>query len=116
MLLCRENFLTSCLEFQRDIDDKDNSKMRTLLSEKDFLQSEIHNLDKKNRVLKNSVLAFEEEILEDLHRSNSGYIFSSYCIYEFSTPLLTFNFCRKLGQALPLSLYLCVLVGSGYFS
>lgn len=48
--------------------------MRTLLSEKDSLENEIQLLEKKNNVLKNSVLAFVEEILEDLHSSNSGNI------------------------------------------
>jgi hypothetical protein len=46
--------------------------VRTLLSEKYSLENEIQLLDEKNSVLKNSVLAFVEEILEDLHNSNSG--------------------------------------------
>jgi hypothetical protein len=46
--------------------------VRTLLSEKYSLENEIKLLDEKNSVLKNSVLAFVEEILEDLHDSNSG--------------------------------------------
>ncbi|KAJ1400284.1 hypothetical protein SESBI_29668 [Sesbania bispinosa] len=66
-----ENFTAMCLEFQREIDEKENCKVRSLLSEKDSLENEIQLLDKKNNVLKNSVLAFVEEILEDLHSSNS---------------------------------------------
>jgi hypothetical protein len=46
--------------------------VRTLLSKKYSLENEIKLLDEKNSVLKNSVLAFVEEILEDLHDSNSG--------------------------------------------
>lgn len=69
---CRENFTALCLEFQREIEKRENCKVRTLLSEKDSLENEIQLLDKKNNVLKNSVLAFVEEILEDLHSSNSG--------------------------------------------
>ncbi|GAU28563.1 hypothetical protein TSUD_269030 [Trifolium subterraneum] len=68
----REEFTAQCLEFQREIDNKENFKVRTLLSEKYSLENEIKLLDEKNSVLKNSVLAFVEEILEDLHNSNSA--------------------------------------------
>ncbi|KAK9996417.1 hypothetical protein SO802_021103 [Lithocarpus litseifolius] len=67
-----EGFTTLCLEFQRDIDIGKNDELRALLSEKDLLENEIHLLDKKNNALKNSMLAFVEEILEDLHKSNSA--------------------------------------------
>ncbi|XP_019451690.1 PREDICTED: uncharacterized protein LOC109353781 isoform X2 [Lupinus angustifolius] len=66
----REDFTTLCLEFQRDIDKRKNCDVRILLSEKDSLENEIQLLEKKSNVLKNSVLAFVEEILEDLHSSN----------------------------------------------
>lgn len=72
---CRKNFTALCLEFQREIDNRENCNVRTLLSEKDSLENEIQLLDKKNSVLKNSVLAYVEEILEDLHSSNSGNIY-----------------------------------------
>ncbi|XP_020972829.1 uncharacterized protein LOC110269378 [Arachis ipaensis] len=52
--------------------DEKRCEARTLLSEKHSLENEIQLLDKKNDVLKNSVLAFVEEILEDLHSSNSA--------------------------------------------
>ncbi|KAK7263899.1 hypothetical protein RJT34_31498 [Clitoria ternatea] len=68
----RENFITLSLEFQRAIDKREDCEVRALLSEKDSLENEIQLLDKKNNVLKNSVLAFVEEILEDLHSSNSA--------------------------------------------
>ncbi|XP_028181555.1 uncharacterized protein LOC114368521 [Glycine soja] len=71
----RENFTTLCLEFQREIDKREDCEVRVLLSEKHSLENEIQLLDKKNNVLKNSVLAFVEEILENLHSSNSGSIF-----------------------------------------
>lgn len=83
MFLCRENFTTLCLEFQRDIDKRENCEVRTLLSEKDSLEIEIQLLDKKNNVLKNSVLAFVEEILEDLHNSNSG----NMVFYVYLSPM-----------------------------
>lgn len=68
----REEFTAHCLEFQREIDNRENCKVRTLLAEKYSLENEIQLLDEKNCVLKNSVLAFVEEILEDLHNSNSA--------------------------------------------
>ncbi|CAL0334289.1 unnamed protein product [Lupinus luteus] len=68
----REDFTTLCLEFQRNIDKRENCDVRMLLSEKDSLENEIQLLEKKSNVLKNSVLAFVEEILEDLHSSNSA--------------------------------------------
>ncbi|MED6201664.1 hypothetical protein PIB30_097216 [Stylosanthes scabra] len=67
----RKMFTKLCLDFQRDIDTGENCEARTLFSEKISFENEIQLLDKKNDVLKNSVLAFVEEILGDLHSSNS---------------------------------------------
>lgn len=72
MFLFREGFTTLCLEFQKDIDKGKNDELRPLLLEKEFLENEIHLLDKKNNGLKNSMLVFVEEILEELHNANSG--------------------------------------------
>lgn len=72
MFLFREGFTTLCLEFQKDIDKGKNNELRPLLLEKEFLENEIHLLDKKNNGLKNSMLVFVEEILEELHNANSG--------------------------------------------
>lgn len=82
LFLYREGFTTLCREFQRDIDIGKNDELRALLSEKDLHENEIHLLDKKNNALKNSMLAFVEEILEDLHKSNSGNI-HYYCLINF---------------------------------
>lgn len=60
-----------CLDFQ-DIDKGENDELRILLSEKEFLENEINILEKKIDALKNSMLDFVEEILEDLHSSSSG--------------------------------------------
>lgn len=60
------------LEFQKDIDKANDNELRILLSEKEFLENEIHILEEKNNALKNSMLAFVEGILEDLISSNSG--------------------------------------------
>ncbi|XP_062160155.1 uncharacterized protein LOC133867413 isoform X2 [Alnus glutinosa] len=68
----REGFTTLCLEFQRDIDKGKNNELVTLLSEKELLENENHLLDKNNNALKNSMSAFVEEILEDLHNSNAA--------------------------------------------
>ncbi len=72
-----------------------DDELGALISEKELLENEIHLLDEKNNSLKTSMLAFVEEILEDLHRSNSGNI-NHYCFFTF----LSFNlsnwtiFCR----------------------
>ncbi|XP_018840162.1 uncharacterized protein LOC109005609 [Juglans regia] len=68
----REGFTTLCLEFQKDIDKGKNDELRPLLLEKEFLENEIHLLDKKNNGMKNSMLVFVEEILEELHNANSA--------------------------------------------
>ncbi|GMN56661.1 hypothetical protein TIFTF001_025780 [Ficus carica] len=67
----QKGFMKQCLEFQRDVDNNDD--LRAMLSEKEFLENEFCRLDKKNNMLKNSMQAFVEEILEDLHNCNSGY-------------------------------------------
>ena len=69
LFLYREGFTTLCREFQRDIDIGKNDELRALLSEKDLHENEIHLLDKNNNALKNSMSAFVEEILGDLHNS-----------------------------------------------
>ncbi|KAK3017791.1 hypothetical protein RJ639_003421 [Escallonia herrerae] len=67
-----EVFTKSCLEFQKDIDEGENCELGTLLSEKEYLENEIHLLSKKNNSLQNSVSAFVEEILEELNSFNSA--------------------------------------------
>lgn len=61
-----------CLEFQREIDKGENDELKKLLSEKEFFENEIRLLEQKNDSLKNSMLAFVEEVLLDLQDSNSG--------------------------------------------
>ncbi|KAL7161004.1 hypothetical protein ACSBR2_041619 [Camellia fascicularis] len=68
----REGFTTSCLDFQRNIGKGQNGVLGDLLSEKQLLENEFHLLNKKNNALQNSMSAFVEEILEDLHGSNYG--------------------------------------------
>ncbi|KAL5544719.1 hypothetical protein UlMin_008503 [Ulmus minor] len=64
----QDGFVKLCLEFQKDIDKNDD--LRTLLSEKVYLENEFSVLDNKNNMLQNSMQAFAEEILEDLHSCN----------------------------------------------
>ncbi|XP_057479463.1 uncharacterized protein LOC130766782 isoform X2 [Actinidia eriantha] len=74
----RDGFTTSCLDFQRNIDKGQNDVLRDLLLEKEFLENELHLLSKKNNTLQNSMLAFVEEILEDLRGSNSVIKFQKF--------------------------------------
>ncbi|XP_021624024.1 uncharacterized protein LOC110623393 isoform X2 [Manihot esculenta] len=69
----RERFAMECLEFQREIDKGENDELKKLLSEKEFFENEIRLLEQKNDSLKNSMLAFVEEVLLDLQDSNSEY-------------------------------------------
>ncbi|XP_012093049.1 uncharacterized protein LOC105650717 [Jatropha curcas] len=68
----REQFSMLCLEFQRDIDKGENNELVKLLSEKELFENEISLMDQKNDALKNSMLAFVEEVLQDLQDSNSA--------------------------------------------
>lgn len=65
-------FTSLCLNFQKNIDKGENCELGTLLSEKRYLENEIHLLTKKNNSLQNSISAFVEEVLEDLRNLNSG--------------------------------------------
>ncbi|KAJ4713345.1 CAP-gly domain linker [Melia azedarach] len=67
----REWFTALCLEFQREIDGGNSDELVNLLTEKEILENEIRLLDEKIISLKNLMLAFEEEILEDIQNSNS---------------------------------------------
>ncbi|XVE58719.1 hypothetical protein DITRI_Ditri04bG0191500 [Diplodiscus trichospermus] len=67
----REEFTKLCLEFQKEIDNGETNELVTLMTEKEHLENEIHLLDKKNNAFRNSMSAFVEEILEDLHTSNA---------------------------------------------
>ncbi|KAB5524752.1 hypothetical protein DKX38_022501 [Salix brachista] len=67
----REQFVMQCLEFQRDI-DKGENEVVNLLSEKEFLENEFHLLDERNNALKNFMLAFMDETVQDLLDCNSG--------------------------------------------
>lgn len=64
--------MKQCQEFQRDVES--DAELRSVLSEKEYLENEYCRLEKKNSLLKNSMQAFVEEILEDLNCCNFGYI------------------------------------------
>ncbi|XP_074369551.1 uncharacterized protein LOC141710980 isoform X2 [Apium graveolens] len=67
----QEDFISSCLNFQKGIDQGENCEMKTVLSQKANLEDEIKLLTMKNSSLQNSVSAFVEDLLEDLHHTNS---------------------------------------------
>ena len=68
-----------CLEFQRDI-DKGENEVVNLLSEKEFLENEIHLLDERNNALKNFMSAFMDETVQDLLDFNSGTFLTCQCL------------------------------------
>ncbi|XVF50642.1 hypothetical protein PTKIN_Ptkin04bG0118400 [Pterospermum kingtungense] len=68
----REGFIKLCLEFQREIDNGETNELVALTSEKELLENEILLSNKKNNALRNSMLAFVEEILDDLYTSNTA--------------------------------------------
>ncbi|KAK6925224.1 hypothetical protein RJ641_009550 [Dillenia turbinata] len=68
----RKAFVEQCLNFQKMIDKGGNDELRTFLLQKEALENEVYLLDMKNKTLRNSMVGFMEEILEDLQTSNSG--------------------------------------------
>lgn len=65
-------FTSLCLNFQKSIDKGENCELERLLSEKEHLENEVQLWTQKNNSLQNSVSVFLEDVLEDLHNSNSG--------------------------------------------
>ncbi|XP_027125238.1 uncharacterized protein LOC113768873 [Coffea eugenioides] len=68
----REQFMVVCLDFQEEISKRENDRALVLLEEKQVLENEIDDLNKKNNALKNSMMAFMEDIVEDLQGSISA--------------------------------------------
>ncbi|KAJ8752338.1 hypothetical protein K2173_003974 [Erythroxylum novogranatense] len=68
----REQFIHLCLDFQRDIGEEGNKELTCLLSEKEFLENEVHMLDEKNNSRENLMLAFMEDVLQEFDNSNSA--------------------------------------------
>ncbi|CDO98465.1 unnamed protein product [Coffea canephora] len=68
----REQFMVVCLDFQEEISKRENDRASVLLEEKQVLENEIDDLNKKNNALKNSMMAFMEDIVEDLQGSISA--------------------------------------------
>nr|TKR90300.1 uncharacterized protein D5086_0000234150 [Populus alba] len=92
----REQFVMQCLEFQRDI-DKGENEVVNLLSEKEFLENEIHLLDEKNNALKNLMLAFTDEIVQDLLDCNSGRGSDLVKVWVLTSPMENkFRYTQKL--------------------
>lgn len=98
LCVCRETFIALCLEFQKDIDKGEHDELRALLSEKEFLEGEVLQLDKRNNTLKSSMLAFVDEILGDLHSSNSGTRSFPFFCYIYSLFSVSHITCKSCGQ------------------
>lgn len=68
----REIFSMTCIEFQKKLESEECNKLRAMLLEKESIENEIHKLDQTDTNFRIPVSALSEEILEDLHRSNSA--------------------------------------------
>ncbi|XP_058107833.1 uncharacterized protein LOC131251240 isoform X2 [Magnolia sinica] len=68
----REKFIVLCGNFQRDIVKGETEELWALLLDKEVLENEKFILNMKINALRNSTSAFVEEILEELHNSNSA--------------------------------------------
>ena len=85
-----------CLDFQEEISKRENDRASVLLEEKQVLENEIDDLNKKNNALKNSMMAFMEDIVEDLQGSISGnasFFFLSFCATRFYSFFFLFLIC-----------------------
>ncbi|CAI9281590.1 unnamed protein product [Lactuca saligna] len=70
----RETFRTMCLDFQKEISEDGNCKLGKLLSEKEYLENEIHLLRGKINSLQTSMSDFIDEILEGINAHNSALV------------------------------------------
>ncbi|XP_010473356.1 PREDICTED: uncharacterized protein LOC104752803 [Camelina sativa] len=59
----REEFVKMCFGFQSDSED---TELRSLVSEKEFLENEVRMLEEKNLDVKNSILAYMEDEMKNL--------------------------------------------------
>uniref|UniRef100_A0A1J3FIU5 Uncharacterized protein n=1 Tax=Noccaea caerulescens TaxID=107243 RepID=A0A1J3FIU5_NOCCA len=57
----REGFVKMCFDFQKDICVDEDDELRSLLSEKEFLENEVRVLEEKKTIVKNSILAYMED-------------------------------------------------------
>ncbi|CAH1429108.1 unnamed protein product [Lactuca virosa] len=70
----RETFSTMCLDFQKEISEDGNNKLGKLLSEKEYLENEVHLLRGKINSLQTSMSDFIDEILEGINAHNSALV------------------------------------------
>ncbi|KAJ8475935.1 hypothetical protein OPV22_019662 [Ensete ventricosum] len=68
----REKFILQCCEFQDDMTIAKNNEQSLLLSEKEALENEKQTVTKKITALENSTEELIEEILQEIHKSNSA--------------------------------------------
>ncbi|CAF2042709.1 unnamed protein product [Brassica rapa] len=62
----REGFVKMCFEFQREICVDEDSELRSLLCEREFLENEVRVLEEKNSDVQNSILAYMEDEMINL--------------------------------------------------
>lgn len=55
-----------CFEFQREICVDEDSELRSLWYEREFLENEVRVLEEKNADVKNSILAYMEDEMINL--------------------------------------------------
>lgn len=83
--LDREIFSTACIEFQKNIESEECNRVRSMLLEKESLEDEIQKLDRIDTKFRIPMTAVSDEILEDLHSSNSGNIIPLYSAFKILT-------------------------------
>ncbi|KAL1215959.1 hypothetical protein V5N11_028952 [Cardamine amara subsp. amara] len=62
----QEGFVKMCFGFQKEISVDEDSELRSLLLEKEFLENEVRLLEEKNIAVKNSILAYMEDEMRNL--------------------------------------------------
>ncbi|RID45534.1 hypothetical protein BRARA_I02258 [Brassica rapa] len=62
----REGFVKMCFEFQREICVDEDSELRSLLCEREFLENAVRVLEEKNSDVQNSILAYMEDEMINL--------------------------------------------------
>ncbi|CAH8389276.1 unnamed protein product [Eruca vesicaria subsp. sativa] len=62
----REEFVRACFDFQREICVDEDSELRSLLCEREFLENEVRVLEEKNADVKNSILAYMDDEMINL--------------------------------------------------
>lgn len=65
-MVSREGFVKMCNGFQKEIGVDEDSELKGLLLEKEFLENEVRNLEEKKLDVENSILAYMEDEMRNL--------------------------------------------------